>query len=568
MGGIAIAGAVGLGVVVGGGGTYPWPVWAGAALLFGLGLADDLWDVRPDAKVLAQVGATIGVLYAGYEFWQGGPGWISMPLTFLWVIGVTNAFNLIDGIDGLAASVAAVAGGSLLFMSLALGTSGLAVVMGALVGGVLGFLLYNAPPASIFMGDCGSLVLGYLLAVGALSVQGSGGPVGGTLVPIAVLAIPIFDTTFVTVTRLLRGQSVTEGGTDHVHHRLIQLGASEGQALTVLTGVSAGFGGLALSTLWMNVPLVVAAAALCLVTAGVLGVYLATMGGDAALEAASSPSGTTERIGAFMRLFFGGASWKSVAGVLADLLVVGAAFVVALHLRYGGAPPPDWAALTVQVLPGIIGTKLLVFYVFGLYEGIWRHAGTPEVVRLAVASVVASLLVGSGLAVLAEIQAEALSIFILDGLITVIGVGGARLAFRALRQYAAAGRGGGRPVLLYGSETDGILLLRHLRHHPELDRTVVGLLDDDPARHGHRTQGVEVLGGPDDLPRLCSRHDVEEVIIPVQATPSDERRHVREQCRAAGVECQYFDPTLQPASATDRPSPPGDGARDEMPLSS
>jgi len=568
MGGIAIVGAVGAGVLAAGEASYPWPVWGGAGLLFGLGVADDRWDVRPEAKVLAQVIATAGVLYAGYAFWRGGPGWVSMPLTFLWVIGVTNALNLIDGIDGLAAGITAVAAGALLLMSLVLGQFGLAVVMGGLLGAALGFLVYNAPPALIFMGDCGSLVLGYLLAVGALGVQGGGGPVVGTLVPIAVLAVPIFDTTFVTVTRLLRGQSVTQGGTDHVHHRLIQLGASEAQALLLLGGASAGFGGVALAALWMNVPLVLAVAALCLVTAAVLGVYLATMGGAADPIGASRSPGVTERIGAFMRVYLGGPSWKSVAGMLADLLVVGAAFVVAVHLRYGGAPPASWTALMVQALPGIIGAKLLLFYAFGLYEGIWRHAGTSEVVRLAKASVAASVLVGTGLAVVADLEAGAISIFILDGLVTTIGIGGVRFAFRALRQYAAAHRDEGRRVLLYGSETDGILLLRHLRHHPELGRTVVGLLDDDPDRHGHRTQGVEVLGGPDDLPQLCSAHEVEEVIVPLAAASEETCDRIRAQCRAADVECRYFSLTIEPAPTRERPALAGDGAHEEMPFSS
>ena len=123
-------------------------------------------------------------------------------------------------------------------------------------------------------------------------------------------------------------------------------------------------------------------------------------------------------------------------------------------------------------------------------------------------------------------------------------------------------------MLLYGSESDGILLLRHLRHHPELGRTVVGLLDDDPDRHGHRTQGVEVLGGPEDLPDLCPPHDVEEVIVPLPAASEETRSRIRAQCRAAGVECRYFSPTIEPASAHDLSPPSGDGAHEEVPLSS
>ncbi|MCS4150742.1 hypothetical protein [Salinibacter ruber] len=562
MGGIAIVGALVIGVAIGGGSTFPWPVWAGAGILFVLGLADDLWGVRPDAKVLAQVLATACVLFSGYAFWRGGPTWVSLPLTFLWVIGITNALNLIDGIDGLAASVTAIAAGALALLGVALGNLALATVMLALAGAAIGFLVYNTSPASVFMGDCGSLVLGYLLSVGALGVQGGGGPMVGMLLPIAVMAVPIFDTTFVTLTRVLRGRSVTDGGTDHVHHRLIKLGASEGQALALLSATSAAFGGVALSALWMQRPLALAVAALLLVLLTVLGAYLATIGEERLAGAPTSASGITARFGALMRTYAGGASWKSVVGLLADLLVVGAAFVVAAYLRYGGAPPPAWSAFMLQTLPAVIGAKLLVFYAFGLYEGIWRHAGTPEVVRLTVASGTASVVVVVGAVMVEGTAVLAPSIFILDWLVTTIGIGGARFAFRALRQYVAAHRDGGRRVLIYGSDPDGILLLRHLRQHPELGRTVVGLLDENSARHGYRVQGIQVLGSPDDLPAICSDHDVEEVIVHLKAVSKEERSRIREQCAAAGVDCQYFDPSLRPAPETST-SPLTDNGRGE-----
>jgi len=570
MGGIALVGAVLLGALVGQAPVLQsWPILTGAALLFATGVADDRWGLRPDAKVLAQVIAAAVLLFGGYAFWSGGPAWVSMPLTFLWVIGVTNAFNLIDGIDGLAAGVAAVAAGTLVFISLALGQPGVAVLMAAVVGAAIGFLVYNAPPARIFMGDCGSLFLGYLLAAGALGVQQGGGPIVGTLVPIAVLAVPIFDTTFVTVTRLLRGASVARGGTDHVHHRLVHLGLSERRAVVVLCGTSALCGGAAVAALWMSPRLTLAVASLCLVAAVVFGGYLATTGRYALPNGAVALPRLTQRAGAFMRTFVGGSAWKSVVGMGADLLVIGAAFVVAVHLRYGGAPPPDWAALVALVLPGVIGGKLLVLYAFGLYEGIWRHAGTPEVVRLGVGSVMASLLSGIGILAVTGVGAGALlPVLLIDWAVATMGIGGTRFAFRALRQYVAAHREDGRPVLVYGTDADAMLVLRYLRHHPELNRSVEGLLDGDPTRHQARVQGVDVLGSAEDLPDLCSARDVEEVIVPVQSVSKAERRRLREQCMVAGVSCQYFAPTLRPASEGDASPIPERRRGGEGPLSS
>lgn len=574
LGGVAITAALVVGAVVGmllgagaGGSSVgpTWPVWVGAGLMFVVGLADDLWSVRPEAKLLAQVLAAALVLSAGLAFWRGGPPWASVPLTFLWVIGVTNALNLIDGIDGLAAGVTTVAASALVFLSLTIGQGGLAVFAAAMAGATLGFMVYNAPPASVFMGDCGSLVLGYLLAVGALGVQGTGSPVVGTLVPIAVLAVPIFDTTFVTLTRLLRGRSVGEGGTDHVHYRLVRLGLSERGAVTVLCGTSAAFGGMALMAVWMRPLLVVAVAALCLVAAAVVGGYLGTARGTPSEDVSTSE--VSERVGAFLRTFAGGTSWKAVFGMVADLLVVGAAFVVALHLRYSGSPPPPWSGLMTWALPGIIGTKLLVFYAFGLYEGIWRHAGTPELLRLIGASAVASLLVGGGLWFFVGVRAAMPAILLLDWGVTTAGVGGTRFGFRALRQYLAARRRRGRPVLVYGSGGSGMLLVRYLRHRADLGRTVVGLIDDDPSRQGRRVQGIEVLGGTNDLPHLCETHGVEEVVVPVQDTSESKRRQLREACAENGVECRYFEPSLRPAADAESSSlsvASGDGARDEI----
>ena len=571
MGGIALVGAVILGVLASRAPVLEaWPVQLGAVLMFVVGVLDDRWDLHPDGKVLAQVLAAALLLYAGYAFWRGGAAWVSMPLTFLWVIGVTNAFNLIDGIDGLAAGVAVVAAGALVLISVTLGQGELVVVMAAVMGAALGFLAYNAPPARIFMGDCGSLFLGYLLAAGALGVQSGGGPVVGTLVPIAVLAVPIFDTTFVTITRLLRGESVARGGTDHVHHRLVHLGLSEGQAVVTLCGASALCGGAAVATLWMPWRLTLAVASLCLVAAVVVGGYLATTVRYATPDEPADLPRLAQRAGALMRTFMGGSAWKSVVGMLADLVVLGAAFVVAVHLRYGGAPPPDWSALIPGVLAGVIGGKLFVLYAWGLYEGIWRHAGTPEVVRLGTGTTVASLLAGVGLLLTTEIGWGAvLPVLIIDWAVATMGIGGTRFAFRALRQYVAAHREEGRRVLLYGSDADAMLVLRHLRHHPELNRSVQGLLDADPDRHGYRVQGVEVLGGPEALLQLCSDHDIEEIIVPVLATPEAERRRIQERCATVGVDCQYFSVSLRPASEAGAPtvdSASENGVSEDAPL--
>ena len=559
LGGMAIFGAVVVGIVGSGVWTaYTWPVWLGAGLIFAAGLTDDLLDIRPEAKLVVQILATALLLYAGHAFWRGGPFWVSIPLTFLWVIGITNAFNLIDGLDGLASSVAVVAATALALIGGAIGQIELAIVAATLAGASLGFLVFNAKPARIFMGDCGSLFLGYMLAVVSLGVQSTGEPVAGTLVPVVVLAVPIFDTTFVTVTRVLGGRRVTKGGNDHTHHRLVRLGLSERGAVLALSGVSALFAAAALTLLWTTAQLFLAVVLLGVVACVVFGLYLVGSRSYDPPEA-HAPS-LTERIGAVMRAVAGGIYWKSVGGVVADLFAVVAAFIMAVHLRFGGAPPAHQMDLVVEALPAVVVVKIVIFYAFGLYHGVWRHAGTPELVRLFKASTLASLVTLGGLLAVYGPDGMSLSAVILDWMIVTGAVGSTRFGFRALRQYFAAQRDDGKRVLVYGSGDPGLLVVRHLRQRN--DRTVVGLLDENPKRHALQVQGVQVLGDRETLPDLADEYNIDEVIVPLKGTSQEERQQLAQHCVEAGVNCQHFAFRLEPAGEEGTlPPVAGDGAR-------
>ena len=247
LGGIAIflGGAVAL-VVSGGVSAFPAPVWGGAVLLVGAGLIDDLWGLGPVAKLTAQSGSAALVLSAGFLLAPGAPIWGAAPLTLVWLLGLPNAVNLLDAMDGVAASVTALTAGFLGLVAGLQGLGALATAAAVLAGATAGFLVYNVAPASIFMGDCGSLLLGYMLAVLGLGVQETGGMARSVLVPVLILAVPLLDTAFVSITRSLRGQSVTNGGTDHTMHRLVRLGWSERQVPLLLCGGGLLGGGIGL----------------------------------------------------------------------------------------------------------------------------------------------------------------------------------------------------------------------------------------------------------------------------------------------------------------------------------
>ena len=556
MGGIAVFGGLLVGIFWGAPVGAAAPFWGGAALLFAMGLVDDHWHVPPAGKLAAQVVAAGLLLHWGYVFGPDWSAWVSTPLTFLWVVGMTNSVNFLDNMDGLAAGIAGIA--ALVLGMLAVGTGAqIAVVVAAAVSGAaFGFLFFNAKPARIFMGDCGSLVLGFLLAGLGLAVQADmpvGDPVATALVPLAVLAVPLLDTTLVTVMRRVAGRSVAQGGSDHTSHRLVSLGLSERHAVWVLYGVSLLTGAGALLVLFADPVLFYAIAGLGGVGLGVLGVHLARARiYDGEAEGLPRTALVRRPFRALHRLV--GARWKAVAGVLGDTMIVGAAFVVAHALRYGLELPGAVKEQLLEALPLVIAAKVVVFYAGGLYRGIWRHAGTPELVRTVATTLAASAVVGGLLVGLYGAGAVGGAVLVIDWMVTTGGVAGARFGFRGLRQYFLSRRTGTRRVLIYGAGDTGLLALRVLRHDPNVSAEPVGFVDDDPLVQGQTVQGLRVLGAREDLPHLGRTHDIDELLIATDAAVPDRRRVLHDACREAGIDCRAFSVSYDPVRPDDEDS--------------
>jgi len=238
LGGIAIYGAFLASLLIF---DRPWLLSAGsfpivgATLIAGVGLYDDLQGLNPLPKLLGQIAAAIALILSGLMVDISGIYWLDFGITLFWIVGLCNAMNLLDNMDGVSAGVAAIA--CLFFGAIALdqGQIGVATVSAALLGSTLGFLRFNWHPATIFMGDAGSMLLGFILAALGLMV---GFPTnidrGPWLMPIFILAVPIFDTTLVTISRLRRGLRLTDGGRDHASHRLVKLGLSIRQAAATI----------------------------------------------------------------------------------------------------------------------------------------------------------------------------------------------------------------------------------------------------------------------------------------------------------------------------------------------
>ncbi len=220
-------------------------IWIGGAILVIIGIVDDVFRIKPWMKLLVQVAA------AAFAVWNGcriehinlfgsymDLGFWSIPLTAVWIIGLTNSINLIDGLDGLACGISAISSFSLLLVVLLSGDTASSLICVVLVAACLGFLPFNSNPARIFMGDTGALFLGYTLAV--ISVQGvfKLHAVLSFLIPIIILALPIFDTLFAIVRRIVAKKSPFSSDRKHLHHRLIDMGFTQKESVRILYAIA------------------------------------------------------------------------------------------------------------------------------------------------------------------------------------------------------------------------------------------------------------------------------------------------------------------------------------------
>ncbi|HEX5890253.1 MAG TPA: hypothetical protein VFY61_16210 [Pyrinomonadaceae bacterium] len=501
--------------------VYGAVILLASTFLFVVGLVDDVLHIKPYQKLIGQVLGSAFVVYYGLSLPWTGSVLLNMALAIFWLIGITNAINLLDNMDGLASGIAIIAAGFLALSFVNTGQFTEALIMLLFAAALLGFLMYNSNPASIFMGDCGSMFVGFFLASSAL-INVSGGRSRSLLpvltVPILVLFIPIFDTTFVTVLRKLSGRAASQGGRDHTSHRLVALGMSERHAVWMLYGFAALSGVLAILVQRTRLDVSLAAIAGFTILLTLLGVYLAGVKvydqSDEAMALKEKP----------LYAFLVDVSYKRrIFEVLLDVVLIIMSYWAAYAINF---PPssPAWN-LFIRTLPVLVFIKMSVFLVMGVYRGLWRYTSMSDLIVFAKAVILSS--VASLLVLLFQFRFEGFSrkVFVIDAVLMFLFLAGSRMAFRLFRQILpAVGTPNGRRVLIYGAGDGGELLLRELRNNRDLNLSPIGFLDDDPAKSGKLIHGLKVFGGNGDLGTVCTQHEVDEVVISSMKM-SDERVH-------------------------------------------
>jgi UDP-GlcNAc:undecaprenyl-phosphate GlcNAc-1-phosphate transferase len=547
LGGVAIVAAFVIGAAASGAVSQVLPLVLYCGAMFTLGAADDIWHMRPVGKLAGQAAITAVFLWAVPDLQLIGIPALDRPLLFLWLVGIVNAFNLLDNIDGLSAGVAGIAGLCYVVILMAAGQTALALALAAFVGAVCGFLFYNFQPASIFMGDGGAFFLGsFLAAASVLAAPGLHSRlVSVAVVPLLILLIPIFDTTFVTVTRGLAGRSALVGGRDHTSHRLVALGISERRAVLALYVLAAAGGVVAIALQQTGLTYSIALIALYIVMLLAAGVVLGHVDATPNLDAAA---GTAAPLVADLTYRY------RVYEVLLDAALAAVAYYAAFRIRF---EEPLFSGFLPQFfvsLPLVVACQIGGLWLVGKYRQVWRAVGAGELM-----TIVRGVLAGGAAAIILMLYLYRFVgysrwVFAIDGVILAFLLVGSRIAITSIDDHLRHQRARGRRVLIYGAGRGGALLLRELLQNHELGLRPVGFVDDQRAKQRVKIDGVPVVGGTADLPALLERLSIEEVLVGVRDLAPAQLARLLDICRPQQVTVRRMRFALEEVDAADRPS--------------
>lgn len=530
-------------------------VLIGFALLsiFLLGAVDDLRSLRPELKFSVQFLVALLVYAAGFRISMithpfGGEmlalGWFDVPLTVLWLVGVTNAFNLIDGLDGLAAGVAVIACAAITLLALLAGDSFTALFTLMLAGALVGFLRYNFHPASIFMGDSGSLFIGFSLALISLQTTTKLSTGFTLLIPLLVLMLPIMDTVISMARRLLgsclpgRGEANGNGSLfrklygmfvpdrAHIHHQLLMLGLSHRNAVLVLYGVSAFFAAGALVLTRSDQPEQSLAFLFIFGFALFLGVKQLRYHEIAILNN-----------GLLLPFYKWWTGNRTLLPWLTDIGFIVISFLLTLQMmRIGG-----WIAWEEGLSPGLAVTVLVIQFAVLQLTGIYREEIRSLAIgnALAITAMVAYAVLAGTLALLMSgviAPAVLLPFLFLNFYLLLTFVLGFRISYQAMRYWFSRDKRTGIQILIYGANERGKALIDDLSRSTGEDYRIVGFLDDDPGKAGKKMYGYPVFGGHWKLPRLLDREQIDWICLCDEKIRPENLKRLRSIAESRNVE--------------------------------
>ena len=508
-----------------------WWMFVASTLALGLGAVDDFRRMPPSVKFFFQIIAGLIVALTIYKietislpFGTISLGIWSIPVTVLWVVAITNAINLLDGLDGLAAGTSFIVCAAMFGITLINQNVGIALVSVILAGSILGFLKYNFHPASIFLGDSGAYFIGFILSV--LSLQGGlkGTTTIAILIPIIALGLPIIDTLLAMFRRLLKslhimevdqeknvvkffyleGWSMFKADREHIHHRLLQIGFTQKKTVMILYGVSLILGGLALSSVYFK-----------------------------NINYALLPLFNTPVVN------------RRILRVFVDMAIISFSYYFAFLLRYEG----DFALVKnyyLSTLPLVLVTKTIIFHFAGLYRGAWRHTNINDLMKMVKAVISGCIASALLLWIIPGFGITSRAALIIDFNLLLFFVVGARSSFRILEHLQATKNHlQGRNVLIYGVGKGGVNALQEFLGNSRLGLKPVGFIDDDLRNQGKQVNGYPVLGTIDSIEKILERNSVSEVIITSDRIPKEKLDRLSMICNSHNIFLRRFQTRLE-----------------------
>ncbi len=509
-------------------------ILAGSTVLFLVGLIDDILQVKPYQKLIGQLIGVAIVIGFGLVLPWTSSDILNIAITCFWLVGITNAINLLDNMDGLSAGIAAIAAAALAVGFNASGQNNELIFLAAFIGALVGFLVFNFNPASIFMGDSGSMFVGFLLASSVLMTDVGGRSrsiVSILAVPALILFVPIFDTTFVTVLRKLWGRKASQGGRDHTSHRLVALGLSERNAVLLLYGLAILAGSISIFVRELAPTQSIALILMFTLLLTFIGVYLSKVKvyeeqqEELALQNQAA-------FGFFLNL----SHKRRIFEVGLDAILIGLANYAAYILIFGAFENSETWSLFIKSLPILIVLKLFAFLAMGVYRGIWRYTSVRDLVTFFKAVVLGSVFSVLTLVLIYRFESFSRAVFIVDAVLLLLALSGSRMAFRFFRQLLPTMTSGDeRKVLIYGAGDGGEMVLRELENNPDWHYTPIGFLDDDPLKKGKVIHGLKVHGGNGSLKEICRENQVQEILLSFRKVSPERLQEVKKVCRETDI---------------------------------
>jgi UDP-GlcNAc:undecaprenyl-phosphate GlcNAc-1-phosphate transferase len=492
-------------------------IFAGSLLLLSVGIFDDRFDMRAWFKLLGQLVVGLLMFFGGFTF--GGflhmqlPYFVDMGVTLFWFALLINAFNLIDGMDGACAGLGMIASAGLAGMLLSLHQPTDALVLVALVGACLGFLRYNFNPASIFLGDCGSMFIGFMLAAVSLKANVKQSMIVALIVPLLAVGVPVFDVMMAVWRRMARklvsminkdglATKVFGPDLDHIHHKLMRSGMTQRKAAIALYGAAIFVCVVALGATAMT------SNRTALLMIGMIVVLHVVVRQVAQVEL-----WTTTQV-----VLQGVRRPRNVIGLLVAIGWDLCCLLLATYFVFGVVLGQAFSFLHLAVCVSI---PFATIYFYSVYKTVWTRSRVSQLVVLML-----QLAAGEALAYVALLWASDLSTpqlalgLVLHTMIACGGIVGARAALRTVRDLNAwlkcsLANDYDIKTLILGAGENAILYLRQasFEDQQKAPRRIVGLIDDNPALYHKVVYGYPVLGNFDELEAIIQEHGINELIF-------------------------------------------------------